>query len=42
MTSICALGLGFLIEKKQKNFDIYMQTQSAAIQRRKRIISQYT
>lgn len=43
MTSICALGLGFLIKKKnKKNFDIYMQTQSAAIQRRKRIISQYT
>lgn len=42
MTSICTLGLGFLIKKKQKNFDIYMQTQSAAIQRRKRIISQHT
>lgn len=24
MTSICALGLGFLILKKQKNFDIYI------------------
>lgn len=41
MTSICALGLGFLI-KKNNNFDIYMQTKSAAIQRRKRIIAQYT
>lgn len=36
------IRIGIFNLKKQKNFDIYMQTQSAAIQRRKRIISQYT